>query len=510
MLRRLLNAVILLPDRYCYQVPADLGLSAEAVAFPNAQGHLLRGFLFQPVGRAGTPSLRQGEAPVVLFCPGTSGNLSSHLYYVELLCRAGCAVLSVDYTGFGQSAGQASLQTLVTDVLCASNFLRREQHIDVFGIFGMSLGANVALIVAAQQQDGIRAVAVEGLALYGEITYGVLTDGIMGPHHVTTMTYEGQPPVPRRHDIVNHWFVHDRLARALAWLGTRVFPYTVHDPLESARLLTNTPVLCIHGVEDSLLPFEGTLQVYDILPGAKHLWLIPEVGHPQEAALAQDNEYVAQLAHFFYATLQGHASCQVPTITAQLMPHGHGKYTLHLRNTGAPGLVLTTIVAEHTLACRTVWVQAAAELPVHAMGRRPLISCRRLFEVVGAGATARPRATPRGQQYRTTWQPIFRELSQALHERRLHALAPLLPMLPRERPEPPFNFFLGIYCVQIMKRTRRTMPHLARAAAQAFLRYWHWHYASAAAPPGQPSLWDLAAGILGQEVNPRRVTPAGR
>ena len=42
----------------------------------------------------------QDEAPVVLFCPGTSGNLSSHLYYVELLCRAGCAVLSVDYTGF--------------------------------------------------------------------------------------------------------------------------------------------------------------------------------------------------------------------------------------------------------------------------------------------------------------------------------------------------------------------------------------------------------------------------
>jgi hypothetical protein len=32
-------------------------------------------------------------------------------------------VLSVDYTGFGQSAGQASLHTLVSDILCASNFL---------------------------------------------------------------------------------------------------------------------------------------------------------------------------------------------------------------------------------------------------------------------------------------------------------------------------------------------------------------------------------------------------
>ena len=79
MLHRLLNALILLPDRYCYQVPAELGLSADAVAFPNAQGHLLRGFLFQPVGQTGAPSLRRGEAPIVLFCPGTSGNLSSQL-----------------------------------------------------------------------------------------------------------------------------------------------------------------------------------------------------------------------------------------------------------------------------------------------------------------------------------------------------------------------------------------------------------------------------------------------
>ena len=49
MLHRLLNALILLPDRYRYQVPADLGLRADEVAFPNAQGHLLHGFWFKPV-----------------------------------------------------------------------------------------------------------------------------------------------------------------------------------------------------------------------------------------------------------------------------------------------------------------------------------------------------------------------------------------------------------------------------------------------------------------------------
>src|SRR5512132_2531867 len=83
MLHRLLNALILLPDRYCYQVPADLGLRADEITFPNVQGQLLHGFWFRPVGPMASEA-PQDEAPVVLFCSGTSGNLSSHLYYIEL------------------------------------------------------------------------------------------------------------------------------------------------------------------------------------------------------------------------------------------------------------------------------------------------------------------------------------------------------------------------------------------------------------------------------------------
>src|ERR1051326_2801904 len=83
MLHRFLNALILLPDRYCYQVPADLGLQADEVAFPNVQGQLLHGFWFKPVGSTVALERPQDKAPVVLFCPGTSGNLASHLYSVE-------------------------------------------------------------------------------------------------------------------------------------------------------------------------------------------------------------------------------------------------------------------------------------------------------------------------------------------------------------------------------------------------------------------------------------------
>ena len=506
MLHRLLNALILLPDRYRYQVPADLGLRADEITFPNAQGQLLHGFWFRPVGQMASED-PQDEAPVVLFCPGTSGNLSSHLHYIELLCRAGCAVLSVDYTGFGQSAGQASLHTLVSDLLCASNFLCREKHVHTFGIFGMSLGANLALLVASQRQE-VRAVAVEGLALYGEITRGVLADGIMGPRNVTTVTYENCPPVVRRHHVLNQRRVSGWLARTLAWAGMTFFPFAGKDPREPARTLTNTSVLCIHGVDDPLLPFEGTLQVYDALPGVKQLWLIPEVSHPQEAALAQDGEYVAQLARFFHAALRGQTHVATPSITSQLVPQGAESYVLHLHNAGAPGLILTTVVSEHDLACRAVWVRDTAEFSVHTRGRQPIVHCRPLFKVEGDGDHAHIRYTPRGQQYRTSFRSIIRELSQRLHERRLHDLEALLHTLPHERPEAPFDFFLGVYCVQIMQRTRHKMPSLAQVAAQVFTRYWH--YGPDAEIPGQPTLWAFAAEVLGQQVKRHRDTHVGR
>ena len=507
MLHRLLNALILLPDRYCYQVPTDLGLSAEAVAFPNAQGQPLRGFWFRPVGQPVSAGKPQGEASVVLFCPGTSGNLSSHLYYIELLCRAGCTVLSFDYTGFGQSAGQASLHTLVTDVLCASDFLRQAKHVKRFGVFGISLGANVALQAASQRQE-IRAVAVEGLALYSEITRGVLEDGIMGPRYIATVTYEGHPPTPRRHHVLNTRHVHGWVARFLARAGTAFFPFAAKDPRVPARLLTDTPVFCIHGLDDPLLPFEATLQVYDALPGTKRLWLIPEVSHAQEPVLAQDGEYVAQLAHFFHEALQGNARPALPSLTCQLVPHGPERYALRLRNAGPPCMVLTTVVSEHSLASRTLWVRDVTELPVIATGRQPTVSCLRLFEAADDGDGGYLRSTLRGRQYRATIQPLIRALSTILHERRLHALEPLLDSLPHERPVPPFDFFLGVYCVQIMQRTRHKMPHIAQTAARAFTRYWH--YGPYADELGQPTLWTLASEILGPQSHPHRSMHAGR
>src|SRR5262249_4426338 len=354
----------------------------------------------------------------------------------------------------------------------------------------------------------IRAVAVEGLALYSEITRGVLADGIMGPRSVTTIAYDNRPPAPRHHHVLNTRRVPGWLGRCLAQAGTAWFPFAAKDPRVPARLLTDTSVFCIHGLDDPLLPFEATLQVYDGLPGNKRLWLIPEVSHAQEPVLAEDGEYVTQLAHFFHVALQGNRHTILPPITCQLVPQGAERYAIRLHNAGPPCMVLITVVADHCLASKTVWVQDGTELPVIATGPPPTVSCLGLFEVVGDGDRAYRRSTPRGQQYRATFQPLIRTLSKVLHERRLHDLEPVLHMLQYEHPEPRFDFFLGLYCVQIMQRTRHKLPHLAQTAAQAFTRYWH--YGPYAEQPGQPTLWALATEILDQQRKPRRRVQAGR
>ena len=507
MIHRLLNSLILLPDPYGYQAPSELGLHAEEVSFPNAQGVPLRGLFCQCATQDNPALLDHDETPVILFCPGTSGNLSSHLHYVELLCRAGFAVLGFDYTGFGQSAGRAALHNLVPDVLCACDFLQQQKGIERFGIFGLSISANVALLAAAVRPRHIRAVAVEGVALQQEVVRGILAEGIMGPRHMRTIIYDGMLQPARESHVLNPYPVSAWLANGLARLGVTIFPSQVQDPRLPTRTLEDVPVFFIHGVEDPLLPCEATLQVYTAKPGDKRLWLIPDVGHAQEPVLARDAEYSAQLGDFFHHALRRGRRFDTPKppFADDIRVHPSTAHRLRVYNPGAPGLVSVTFVGDQTLELTTVWVEERIDVPCPVGASLVLATGLRLFEVEGRGDTAQIRHTTRGLQYQETFRSHIRELGKLLHEGRLKELEAPLRALPRERPEAPFDFFLGLYCVQIMRRTKRKQPSIARAAAEIFIRYrpdetpGEWN--------GPSHLWGLVASILGKPGGPRLVTP---
>jgi pimeloyl-ACP methyl ester carboxylesterase len=454
--------------------------------------------------------MAHNAAPVVLFCPGTAGNLSSHLHYVELLCRAGCAVLGFDYTGFGRSAGKASRRSLVPDALSASDFLRQVKHVERLGIFGLSIGANVALQAAALRPEAVRGVAVEGVAIQREVVRGILANGMMGPRDITTITYEGYSSGPRLAHLLNPLPVGAWLVETMSRLGTAFFPLPGRALEEQTEALKDIPVLFIHGVEDPLLPFEATLRMYAVKPGKKRLWLIPRVGHAQEPVLAQDAEYAAQLGNFFHDVLphDRQPDLSIPPMTCEVLAQGPGTFRLRLHNPGPPGLALTTVVSARTVDFRSLWVHDQAEVPDLVSEERPLVSCCRLFEVSGCGNAACIRLTARGQRYQEVFQATLRELSRALHESRLQDINRLLRALPADKPEAPFDFFLGVYCVQIMRRTQHKLPHVARAAAEAFCRYWPYGISDAAS--GTPTPWALATAVLGKAVGPRHAPPSGQ
>jgi hypothetical protein len=162
-------------------------------------------------------------------------------------------------------------------------------------------------------------------------------------------------------------------------------------------------------------------------------------------------------------------------------------------------MVLLTIVYDTRVEFRTIWVADRVDLPTLGGDRPRQVSCLQLFAVTdGSRDTARLCPSARGQRYQEVFQPYIRGLSKLLHEGRLKDLDPLLHALPQARPEAPFDFFLGVYCVQIMQRTQHTLPHIARAAAAAFCRYWH--YGQQAEQRQQPRLWDLASTVLEMPV----------
>jgi hypothetical protein len=324
----------------------------------------------------------------------------------------------------------------------------------------------------------------------------------MGPRYVETITYQGQPAMPRPAHVLHPFRLSAWLADAFARIGATLFYAPTQDPRDAVLKLDDVPVFFIHGLEDPLLPFEATLDVYNAKPGEKRLWLIPQAGHAQEPVLSHDGEYALQLGDFFRRVLSDDAdSAAAPcpltwTVRMQTAPGA----VLCVRNPGPACLALTTVVGGRCVEIGVHWVCHQIEVPVLPWTPRSQVNCLRLFDATGAGADARVRLTARGRCYRADFQDLIRRLSRCLHEGRLKELATLLPDMPLERPEAPFDFFLAIYCVQIMQRTRYKFPHIARAAAARFVSYWH--YGAPESWPHTASLWHLAASLLDKTVPP--------
>jgi fermentation-respiration switch protein FrsA (DUF1100 family) len=185
----------------------------------------------------------QTGEPVVVFFPGNAGNRSDRSLLGARLAQEGFGVLLVDYRGYGGNPGDPNEAGLALDARAASSFVRKHAPGHVVVLFGESLGAAVAIELAAE--ESVAALIVRSpftsLADVAAVHYPFLP--------VQLMLRDKYPSDERIH-------------------------------------LVEAPVLVIAGTEDSIVPPAQSKTIYELVTTPKELVLIDGADHNDSALLA--------------------------------------------------------------------------------------------------------------------------------------------------------------------------------------------------------------------------------
>jgi pimeloyl-ACP methyl ester carboxylesterase len=463
VISRFLSRRTLLADRFLYAPPEGLGLGAEDVEFRSKGGVTLRGWL-----------LRGTKRGTVVFCPGNTGNLSSHLEYIRLVRRTGYSVLGFDYRGFGRSDGEPDLRTVVHDAEAACEFITVFRP-EPYALFGLSLGAGAALAAAGRGGADAVAVVVEGTSDIRGMLRGLFAEGWFGPVRIRAVGgLTGSLAERRREPLVN-LRLPSPIASRLANLCAARHPFEGKSPSALAARLGPTPVLLVHGVEDELLPFEAAIDLKETLPGPTRLWLVPETGHAQEPVLRCALEYAAQLEDFLDGAFAG-ALPPTPPVqvlnTASRPPMGGVTVRVGLDSSAAAAParpVLLTAVGGGVL--RQVLLDGRVEAELELPGPLERVFTLRVFH-------PEPDASA-GRYVSGGYQPVLRAIVQAVNRRDLGRLDAALEAHMKLERAAQFDFVAALYCLRGAQAALGMVPSwpardlvLARRSLERFLVLW--------------------------------------
>lgn len=135
-----------LPTATLITTPSAHGMDYEDVYLTASDGVRLHGW-FVPVANA---------RGVLLFFHGNAGNVSHRIESIRIFRDLGLSVFIIDYRGYGQSEGSPGEAGLHRDARAAWDHLReaRGYRADRIVVFGRSLGAAVAVQLAAREPPG--------------------------------------------------------------------------------------------------------------------------------------------------------------------------------------------------------------------------------------------------------------------------------------------------------------------------------------------------------------------
>ena len=180
----------------------------------------------------------QKNKRIVVFYHGNAGNMAGRLEFIKFLQPLGLNILMIDYRGYGRSEGVPSAEGIHSDALAALEWLTIKQKVPPRAIilWGRSLGGAAALY-AAQRNPYIAGVIVESSFL------------------------------------------------SIRRIAMELFPWVpvafVTDIFDNASIVGKlaVPKLFIHGMNDTLIPFSHSEELFRRSAEPKQIVPVKGAGH---------------------------------------------------------------------------------------------------------------------------------------------------------------------------------------------------------------------------------------
>jgi len=254
--------------------PEAWQLPFETVRFPATDG----------VWLAGWKLFVSPNAPWLIACHGLGANRADLLDIAAAFVRAGYNVLLFDFRAHGESQGQVTSfgWREQRDLEGALAFLGSQSDVieKPYGIFGISMGGAVAVMVAARDER-LGAVAVDS-------TYSDLEESIA--RHLKLL-YR-LPRIP---------FLF--FANCAYRFQFGVWPRQM-SPVTHIGQISPRPVLIIHGASDPQMPLDEGQRLFEAAKQPKDLWVIGGGIEHLGGFQADPEVYVNRLLGFFDSSLR--------------------------------------------------------------------------------------------------------------------------------------------------------------------------------------------------------------
>jgi len=199
-----------------------------------------------------------GTAPVLLYLHGARWNVAGSAPRVRRMQELGFSVLAIDYRGFGKSSrALPSEEMAYEDAHAAWQWLAAKHPQRQRYIFGHSLGGAIAIDLASRVAD----------------EQGTIVEG----------TFTSIPDV----------------ASSMKWGWLPLGPL-ITQRFEAIRKVdkVGSPLLVVHGANDSLIPSDLGRRLYEAATGRKHFVLVDGGSHFSTMSLGQ-RQYREALRELF-------------------------------------------------------------------------------------------------------------------------------------------------------------------------------------------------------------------